>query len=50
MIYGRSVRGPMSILKELWTKQIDEGKVKTTYQYVVYVQYRLERTYDISVV
>ena len=48
MIYGRSVRGPMSILKELWTKQIDEGKVKTTYQYVADLRDRLERTYDIA--
>lgn len=48
MIYGRSVRGPMTILKELWTKEIGESDMKTTYQYVVDLQNRLEKTYDIA--
>lgn len=30
MICRRSVRGPMSILKELWTKPLEENEVKTT--------------------
>ncbi|XP_006823695.1 uncharacterized protein LOC102806650, partial [Saccoglossus kowalevskii] len=35
LIYGRTVRGPMSILKELWTNQVDEAEVRTVYQYVL---------------
>lgn len=48
LIYGRSVRGPMTILRDLWTKEIDDDEVKTTYQYVVDLQERLEKTYDIA--
>ncbi|XP_060553668.1 uncharacterized protein LOC132714768 [Ruditapes philippinarum] len=44
LIYGRSVRGPMTILKELWTKDIPDSEVKTTYQYVLDLQQRLEET------
>ena len=29
MLYGRSVRGPMSILKELWTHDISDAETKT---------------------
>ena len=31
LLYGRKVRGPMSILKELWTGNVDVAKTKTTY-------------------
>ncbi|KAL5020579.1 hypothetical protein ScPMuIL_003471, partial [Solemya velum] len=34
MLYGRTVRGPMMILKELWSKTVPEDEIKTTYQYV----------------
>ncbi len=44
LLYGRTVRGPMSILRELWTKQQLEPEVKTTYQYVVDLQNRLQET------
>ena len=44
LLYGRDVRGPMMILKELWTDQSDEGETKTTYQYVTDLQDRLEKT------
>ena len=30
--YERTVRGPMAILKELWTEEFDELEVKTSYQ------------------
>ena len=33
LLYGRTVRGPVSILKELWTKEQEADEVKTTYQY-----------------
>ena len=44
VLYGRQVRGPLSILKQLWTKELEDGKVKTTYQYVVDLRERLEET------
>ena len=44
MLYERTVRGPVTILKELWTNEEDEEEVKTTYQYVVDLRNRLEDT------
>lgn len=44
LIFGRTVRGPMRILKELWTKDVDNSETKTTYQYVLDLQERLEET------
>jgi len=44
LLYGRSVRGPMMILKELWTKDIEGTDTKTTYQYVVDLREKLEET------
>ena len=35
LLYGRAVRGPMCILKELWTSDIEEPEVKNGYQYVL---------------
>ena len=48
LLYGRTVRGPMRILKELWTKEVDEPEVKTSYQYVFDLRERLEETLKIS--
>ena len=42
LVYGRVVRGPISILKELWTKEIKDPNVKTTYQYTLDLKDRLE--------
>ncbi|XP_021346938.1 uncharacterized protein LOC110446222, partial [Mizuhopecten yessoensis] len=44
LLYGRTVRGPMKILKELWTKELPDDEVKTTYQYVVDLREKLEET------
>ena len=44
LLYGRKVRGPLSILRELWTKEIRDDEIKTTYQYVVDLRERLEDT------
>ena len=44
LLYGRMVRGPVSILKELWTQDESEPEVRTTYQYVVDLKQRLEDT------
>ena len=34
LLYGRLVRSPMFILKELWTKELQVPEVKNSYQYV----------------
>ena len=48
LLYGRTVRGPIQILKELWTKEIQEEEVKTSYQYVVELRERLDQTLKIA--
>ena len=47
LLYGRQVRGPLTILKELWTKEIENEEIKTVYQYVVDLRERLESTCEI---
>ena len=44
LLYGRTVRGPVQILKELWTGEIDGTEVKTSYQYVFELRERLDNT------
>ncbi|XP_062613758.1 uncharacterized protein LOC134275492 [Saccostrea cucullata] len=44
LVYGHEVRGPMKILRELWTKEVADSGVRTTYQYVVDLKERLEAT------
>ena len=48
MLYGRSVRGPLTILRELWTKEEVDPDVKTTYQYVIDLKDRLSSTCDLA--
>ena len=48
ILYGRTVRGPMQILKELWTKEIEHPETKSTYQYVLDLRDRLEQTCQIA--
>ena len=48
LLYGRSVRGPMTILSELWTGESEEGETKNTYQYVIDLQNRLETTCQLA--
>ena len=43
LLYGRTVRGPMQILKELWTGDC-EDEIRNTYQYVLELRNRLEET------
>ena len=47
LLYGRSVRGPMLVLKELWT-QPEETELQTTYQYVFDLRNKLEETCQIA--
>lgn len=48
LLYGRTVRGPMMILRELWTKDVSDPDIKTTYQYVIDLKERLEETCKIA--
>ncbi|XP_038059124.1 uncharacterized protein LOC119730344 [Patiria miniata] len=49
LLYGRTVRGPMAILKELWTGKVEsDTEVKTTYQYVIDLKERLENTCNLA--
>ncbi|XP_041477315.1 uncharacterized protein LOC121425354 [Lytechinus variegatus] len=48
LMYGRAVRGPITILKELWSEEIAEEDVKSTYQYVLDLQDRLEMTCKVA--
>ena len=43
LLYGRTVRGPMQILKELWTGDCGD-EVRNTYQYVLELRNHLEET------
>ena len=42
LTYGWPVRGPMQVLKELWTKDIGDSQIRITYQYVLDLIERLE--------
>ena len=42
LLYGPSVRGPGTNLKELWTKEMNIPEVKTSYKYVTELRERLE--------
>jgi hypothetical protein len=48
LLYGRYVRGPMSVLKELWTKEENDAEIKSTYQYVLDLKERLAKTCELA--
>ena len=48
LLYGIIVRGPMAILKDLWTDEVKEPEVRTTYQYVLDLKQRLETTLELA--
>ena len=48
LCYGRTVRGPVQILKELWTRETDGTEIKTSYQYVLELRERLESAKKIA--
>ena len=45
MPYGRSVKGPLQILRQFRTREQSDPEVRTTYQYVVDLRNRLEETW-----
>ena len=48
LLYGRTVRGPMSILRELMTNEKVEPEVMTTYEYVLDLKDRLQSTSELA--
>ena len=44
LLYGRNVKGPMAILRELWSGVAPDEQVLSTNQYVIELRDRLERT------
>ena len=42
LLYRHSVRGPGTILKELWTKEVNMPEVKSSYEYVTELREHLE--------
>ena len=48
LLYGRTVRGPMRILRHLWTTEDDAPEVRTSYQYLFELRERLEETLRIA--
>ena len=48
LLYGRTVRGLVQILKELWTGETDGTEIKTSYQYVLELRERLDNTIKIA--
>ncbi|XP_050046366.1 uncharacterized protein [Dermacentor andersoni] len=48
LLYGRYVRGPMAVLKELWTNPRLDNDMKSSYEYIMKLRQRLERTCAIA--
>ena len=48
LLYGRTVRGPMAILKEIWTSEVNDPEIRSTYQYVLDLRERLEHTCNLA--
>jgi len=48
LLYGRRVKGPLQILRQLWTREQADPEVRTTYQYVVDLRNRLEETWEMA--
>lgn len=48
LLYGRTVRGPMAILRDVWAREELEDDVRTTYQYVLDLRDRLENVSQLA--
>ena len=48
LLYGRTVRGPLNILRTIWTKEIKETQLENSYQYVLDLKGRIEETCRIA--
>ena len=41
LMYVRDVRGPLQILQKLWTSDVNQEEVRTTYDYVINLRDKL---------
>ena len=48
LLFGRTVRGPITLLKELWTNEQTPSEVKTTYQHVLDLRNKIEQTCELA--
>ena len=48
LLYGRNVRRPMAILRELWIDEVEDEEVRSTYDYVINLRKRLEHTCELA--
>ena len=48
LFYGRNIHGPKSFLRELWTDQVEDKEVRSTYNYVINLRKRLEHTCNLE--
>ena len=48
LLFGRTVRGPMSILKELWTGKVESNEVKSSCKFVLDLRDRIDETCKIA--
>ena len=48
LLYGRSVRGPLSILEELWSEDSEPSPDKIYYEYFLEIRERLSKTLEIT--
>jgi len=47
-LYGKTVRGPMKVLQQLWTKEDTANDVKTCYQHVFELRERLDDMMEVA--
>ncbi|XP_076062417.1 uncharacterized protein LOC143037752 [Oratosquilla oratoria] len=48
LIYGRQVRGPLQMLRELWDDDVPDPVVSSTYEYVLNLADRLQATCELA--
>ena len=48
LLYGRTVRGPMQVLKKCWTEEEIDPQVRTTAEYVTDLRNRMEETCELA--
>ena len=48
MVFGRKMRGPMSILKHLFTDECANQETRTVYEYLVDLRHRLKTTMELA--
>jgi transposase InsO family protein len=48
LLYGRTVKGPIKVLRQIWTEEEESEEVKTTAQYIVDLRNKMEETCQIA--